>query len=157
MLKGFPIRETFFNTEAFICFIELRLGLGVQPHQGQPGDFMARDFSKSFYNSKEWKMVRESALRRDNYLCVLCGKPADEVHHIKHLSPDNILDTSITLNLDNLASLCRDCHFAEHKEEMQQKKAEWNKTHKRKYKKRTWAIRDGMSFDENGQLIQISE
>ena len=102
-------------------------------------------------------MVRKAVLMRDNYLCVKCGKPAEEVHHKKHLSPENIMDLSVCLDMNNLASLCRDCHFAEHKEEMQAKKAEWSRTHKRKYKKRTWAIREGMSFDENGQLIQVPE
>ena len=78
---------------------------------------MAREFSKSFYNSKEWQTVRESVLMRDKYLCQHCGKPAEEVHHIIHLSPKNIGDISITLNMDNLVSLCKDCHFQEHRGE----------------------------------------
>ena len=76
---------------------------------------MSRDFSKSFYNSKEWQAVRDGILMRDNYLCVKCGKPAEEVHHKIHLSPDNIGDPNITMNPGNLVSLCRDCHFAEHR------------------------------------------
>lgn len=78
---------------------------------------MARDFSKSFYNSKEWEQVRATVMMRDKYLCQHCGKPATEVHHIKHLSPANVDDPSVTLNMDNLVSLCRDCHFAEHRGE----------------------------------------
>jgi 5-methylcytosine-specific restriction endonuclease McrA len=76
---------------------------------------MARDFAKSFYKSKEWQAVREYALKRDCYLCVICGKPAEEVHHIIHLNPQNIYDNSISLNPDNLKSLCRECHFDTHK------------------------------------------
>lgn len=79
------------------------------------GENMAREFAKAFYKSKEWQMTREYVLRRDNYLCVKCGRPAEEVHHIKHLSPSNIYDPAVTMNPDNLASLCKDCHFAEHK------------------------------------------
>ena len=77
---------------------------------------MARDFAKSFYNSKEWINTRDYVLRRDKYLC-RCGRPATEVHHIIHLSPQNIGDVTITMNPDNLISLCRDCHFEEHKGE----------------------------------------
>ena len=76
---------------------------------------MAREFSKSFYNSKEWKAVREFCLLRDHYACVKCGAPAEEVHHIIKLTPENILNTDICLNQDNLVSLCRECHFNEHK------------------------------------------
>ena len=78
---------------------------------------MARDFAKSFYNSKEWELTRDFILRRDKFLCVKCGRPAEEVHHIKHLSPQNIGDVSITMNPENLISLCRECHFNEHKGE----------------------------------------
>ena len=78
---------------------------------------MARDFAKSFYNSKEWINTREFILKRDNYLCRDCGRPASEVHHIEHLTPQNIGDVTITMNPDNLVSLCRDCHFERHRGE----------------------------------------
>lgn len=71
---------------------------------------MARDFSKSFYNSKEWKKQREYILRRDSYLCVLCGQPAEEVHHKIYLTPENINNPMISLHESNLISLCGDCH-----------------------------------------------
>ena len=42
-------------------------------------------------------------------------KPAEEVHHIKELTPDNIDDASVSLNIDNLVSLCRECHQNRHR------------------------------------------
>lgn len=77
---------------------------------------------------------------RDRYLCAKCGKPAEEVHHKKHLTPENIGDPRITMNMDNLVSLCKDCHFAEHVGD----------------KGRQTAINDQYpyEFDENGQLIE---
>lgn len=108
------------------------------------GDDMAREFAKSFYKSKEWENVRKAVLMRDNYLCVKCGRPAEEVHHIKHLSPKNINDPSISLNMDNLASLCRDCHFEEHRGEHargREKSEEYNSQY---------------AFDENGYLVQVA-
>lgn len=107
---------------------------------------MAREFSKSFYHSKEWQKVREYVLKRDLYLCVKCGAPAEEVHHKKHLSPKNIGDPSITLNPDNLASLCKACHFMEHAQD----KADGH----RKNKVDSMAAYE---FDEFGMPIQKSE
>lgn len=78
---------------------------------------MAREFSKSFYNSKEWQITRDYILKRDKFLCQDCGRAASEVHHIIHLTPDNIGDVSVTMGADNLVSLCRECHFARHKGE----------------------------------------
>ena len=102
------------------------------------GEDMARDFAKSFYKSKEWQQTRDYILKRDRYLC-RCGKPATEVHHIKHLSPQNINDVTVTMNPANLVSLCRDCHFEEHKGEHGKGRAnEENNPY---------------TFDENGMLV----
>lgn len=71
---------------------------------------MAQEFSKSFYNSKQWRQTREYILKRDCYLCVMCGNAAEEVHHKIHLTPSNINNPMITLHESNLISLCGDCH-----------------------------------------------
>ena len=106
---------------------------------------MAREFSKSFYNSKEWRKCRDYILKRDNYLCTKCGNPAEEVHHKERLSPNNIMDPNITLNENNLISLCKDCHFAEHKEEkVQAIKRNSNST----------SCLEEYEFDSNGYLVR---
>ena len=105
---------------------------------------MAREFSKSFYNSKVWEQVRNAVLMRDNYLCTKCGRPAEEVHHIRHLTPDNIGDPNITLNMNNLTSLCKDCHFEEHRGE-----------HGRGREKQEQFESD-YQFDENGYLVKVA-
>lgn len=71
----------------------------------------------SFYNSKNWKRAKASALRRDSYLCQDCKKygrmrQADTVHHIKHLEDH----PELALNLSNLVSLCNACHNKRHPE-----------------------------------------
>jgi len=104
---------------------------------------MSREFSKSFYNSKEWQKVRTFVLMRDRYKCVLCGRPAEEVHHKEHLQPGNIWDIKITLNPDNLISLCKEDHFKQHEKD----KAEGHRKHK------GGACREGYHFDETGQLV----
>ena len=74
-----------------------------------------RDIIGKFYKSNIWRRVRQTILMRDNYLCQHCGKPATEVHHIKHLTEDNVNDPNISLNPDNLVSLCWVCHRREHR------------------------------------------
>ena len=79
----------------------------------------SREKKQAFYHSRAWQGVRDLAIRRDRYLCVDCLKQgryttAEEVHHIIPLDDNNIDDPSITLNLDNLVSLCRECHRVRH-------------------------------------------
>lgn len=100
-------------------------GLGMKPpffdiiQSGIRLNLIMKEWAKSFYKSQRWQKVRQAAISRDAYLCVDCMKrgiitPAEEVHHITELTPDNITDPNITLNLDNLVSLCRECHKARH-------------------------------------------
>lgn len=99
-----------------------------------------RDIIGKFYKSKVWRDVRQTILMRDSYLCQHCGKPASEVHHIKHLTEDNIYDPSVALNPDNLVSLCWSCHRAEHKADDGMG--------------RILAEQNPYIFDENGMLVQ---
>lgn len=108
---------------------------------------MAREFAKSFYHSKQWAETRDYCLKRDKYLCVRCGKPAEEVHHIVHLSPKNIGDVNVTMNPDNLICLCRDCHFEIHEEDKRAGTQKYNASHKSD-------CNDDLIFDENGYLIK---
>lgn len=127
--------------------ITLSLGLASMPVLIHCKEInMARSFSKSFYDSKEWATVRAYVLQRDRFTCTRCSNPAEEVHHIVRLSPENIWDPKITLNPDNLISLCKDCHFAEHK-------AEKIEGRLKKQGKSYGDCRDGFHFDENGMLV----
>ena len=78
---------------------------------------MAQEWAKAFYNSKQWQQVREAMLKRDRYRCQTpgCYNPAEEVHHKKKLTKQNINDPLISLNPDNLICLCGDCHKARHR------------------------------------------
>jgi 5-methylcytosine-specific restriction endonuclease McrA len=53
-------------------------------------------------------------------LCQLCFtkgliEPATQVHHKIPLTADNINNPAITLNHDNLMSLCENCHAEQHR------------------------------------------
>ena len=79
--------------------------------------------SDPFYHRKEWKRIREMALQRDGGMCRDCmdrmqletgyrPRRATMVHHIIPRSerPD------LELDLDNLRSLCAECHEKNHPE-----------------------------------------
>lgn len=79
-----------------------------------------RDFAKDFYKSTAWQACRASYLKQARGLCEQCLKrgiytAADTVHHITHITPQNINDPSVTLNPANLMALCRDCHADIHR------------------------------------------
>ena len=66
---------------------------------------------QAFYNSKEWKLVRQQVLIRDNRLCQLSLLDnkivfADMVHHIIPMKEDE----SKKLDMDNLISLSNGMH-----------------------------------------------
>lgn len=67
-------------------------------------------------------------------LCVRCGKPGEIVHHKIYLTPENIGNPDISLNPDNLETLCRDCHALEHEGQS--------------------PTAPGLMFDDNGDLIE---
>ena len=70
-----------------------------------------QQYAETFYKSFAWQQCRDSYARSVGYLCEECGAAGEIVHHIKHITPDNINDPNITLGFDNLQLLCRDCHF----------------------------------------------
>lgn len=69
----------------------------------------------SFYNSKEWKSLRNRKWYDCDGICELCKKngiirQGKEVHHKIEISKD----WSKRLDYDNLILLCSDCHNSQH-------------------------------------------
>ena len=69
-----------------------------------------RELKRKVYGTTKWEKLREKALLRDLYTCQLCGAQADEVHHVISLRENS----SKAFDLNNLLSVCHDCHFAIH-------------------------------------------
>ncbi|KRK40905.1 HNH endonuclease [Loigolactobacillus bifermentans] len=67
----------------------------------------------SFYHSSQWQHIRRQALLRDNHICQRCGLEATLVDHI--IPSEDAWDGR--LDLDNLESLCKDCHYWKTKRE----------------------------------------
>ena len=95
---------------------------------------MALEYSKSFYNSSQWKKLRLYVCQSRHWTCEECGEYGDQVHHIIEITPDNINDPNITLNEDNLQLLCEECHNSKRRTEID--------------------IEDGLKFDEFGNLVK---
>lgn len=78
-----------------------------------------KDFAASFYKSRIWNHTREAYLESVGGMCERCMArglvtPAEIVHHIEHLTPQNIVDPEVTLGFGNLEAVCRKCHGEEH-------------------------------------------
>ena len=95
---------------------------------------MAKEYARAFYNSTAWKQCREAYKISVHHLCELCGSPGYYVHHKTHLTPRNINNPRVTLSFDNLRLLCATCHKGVH----------YN----------GFATSDGLTFDDDGNLIQ---
>lgn len=58
------------------------------------------------------KKTKEEILKRDNYSCVVCGEVEGlEIHHIMAIMGSSIIELH---DHDNLATLCKDCHYLAH-------------------------------------------
>jgi len=76
------------------------------------------------YYGSNWQEQKKKARTRDNFTCVKCGKTTKEhkrsldVHHVKSFSSftsldedgDQIIDWQKANTLDNLITICRQCH-----------------------------------------------
>jgi len=81
-----------------------------------------REPMEAHYAGKEWQELRTGALKRDNYECQACGKTEEDhqdefgvglnVHHIKDIAEHE--DPSEADRLENLETLCVECHGKEH-------------------------------------------
>ena len=86
------------------------------------GKNMAREFAGNFYKTAAWISARNECMKRAGYLCEKCLekgliKTGEIVHHKIFLDESNIKNPEITLNVDNLEFVCRDCHAAIHEKE----------------------------------------
>ena len=78
-----------------------------------------KEYAKEFYKGTAWKKCRETYLKSVGGLCELCLKqgvikPAEEVHHIKHIDEKTVNDPNVTLAHSNLIALCREHHRQQH-------------------------------------------
>lgn len=77
------------------------------------------DYKRLINSGSKWKKIRDTKIKL-NPLCECCGeKLAEEVHHILPLE-DYLNDPEtmeqLAYDINNLQSLCRECHYKIHRE-----------------------------------------
>ena len=77
------------------------------------------DYKRLINSGSKWKKIRDTKIKL-NPLCECCGeKLAEEVHHILPLEDySNDFETmeSLAYDINNLQSLCKECHYKVHRE-----------------------------------------
>ena len=64
------------------------------------------------YRKKISSKNRKNVLKRDNYSCIMCGSKENlQIHHINTVNGSY---KKIDNNIDNLATLCKKCHYLAH-------------------------------------------
>lgn len=110
---------------------------------------MSYGVRRKFYNSAAWNKVRKTVWLKQNLLCAICNKPVyvdgiseylpkekrrtGIVHHKVFLNNSNIYDINVTLNIDNLEGVCKECHEKIHNQ--------------------SDIIRSDLMFDEDGNIV----
>jgi 5-methylcytosine-specific restriction enzyme A len=104
-------------------------------------EYKTRDQKRKFYDSGLWKQLRTEVKKRDNNECQECKRQGQVkidtneysekakrkkiqlvVHHIKELEHH----PELALDIDNLETVCVDCHNKEHGRLFEQKEKKWN-------------------------------
>jgi hypothetical protein len=60
-----------------------------------------------YYLSNELQIWSQETLLRSNYICEICGEPAEHAHHIRPKK----LEPFFALDPDNGLALCKKCHY----------------------------------------------
>lgn len=72
-----------------------------------------RKWQQRFYNSKEWRTLRNSYRNKQQMICEYCNtliRGKSICDHIVEITPENKHDKNITLNEKNLMLMHLECH-----------------------------------------------
>jgi len=102
------------------------------------------NFSHEFaFWIKSWYSLRAQCFKRDSYKCVKCGKEATDCDHIIE-----IIDGGDEWDLDNLQSLCNECH-------KEKTRKSWRERRKKTMPKEVnWKSQENYCHSEFFQLIE---
>lgn len=104
-------------------------------------EYKTRQQKRKFYDSGDWKQLREEVKKRDNYECQECKRQGKVfidsyeysegakrkkiklvVDHIKELEDH----PELALDKENLETLCVRCHNIKHDRSFEYKQPKWN-------------------------------
>ncbi|WP_203624475.1 HNH endonuclease [Lacticaseibacillus sp. 866-1] len=88
-----------------------KLGQAIRSQKAKRYDDTERDKEAAkFYNSKQWRSVRDYVYARDMAVCQSCGNVVTDRKVIDHIIPLRICDSKQALDSANLWTLCYRCH-----------------------------------------------
>ena len=67
---------------------------------------------KAFYNSLEWRTLKDKKMMDEQYRCERCKRLATEVHHIRPIQTKH--GWELRLDYKNLLAVCTTCHNKAH-------------------------------------------
>ena len=87
---------------------------------------MSKEFARAFYDSTAWRQTRKAYASSVGGLCERCLRSGryvagEIVHHINHLTQENINDPDISLDWSNLELVCRECHAEIHEADIKRR------------------------------------
>lgn len=84
-------------------------GCGYLTRRPDRRKFLCRYCNGTKPYPREWKKIRETVLRRDDFACTVCGRECDrlDIHHKDGDTANN--------SMKNLVTKCRQCHISNHK------------------------------------------
>lgn len=113
IIKGNSLRSG--ATVSCGCFHKETMAARIgKKHQNWKPELTAKDRAHRRLGTptqKVWMLVSRSARCRDRATCLVCGAhPSTHVHHLEPWANTR----NLRYNLDNLVTLCRECHFQFH-------------------------------------------
>jgi len=103
------------------------------------------EMSASYYASPLWQQISKEIFLRDRFLCRVCRRDAEVVHHRSY-------GYEVMAGLDDskLISLCKACHHQLHFDDVRKtRKSEWEKRLRRLQRRRWWK-----KFKKNWQFFK---
>ena len=113
--------KSFYKSPAWLKNRKAYMGIPVDLSGNRVYERVADDGTTEYYRDDpsgyQVRVSPESVVPPG--MCEMCfarGEytPAKLVHHIVHVSPDNVDDPHVTLSYDNFQRLCQDCHAVAH-------------------------------------------
>lgn len=84
-----------------------KLSKAIKAQRDKQYDLTERDQqAKAFYQSKQWKAVRDYVYARDNATCQVCGNVIKDTKIVDHIIPRRLMPASEQLNTKGLWLLC---------------------------------------------------
>lgn len=130
-----------------------KLGQAIRAQKAKRYDLTERDKeATAFYQSKQWRSVRDYVYARDGATCQSCGNVVTNRKVVDHVVPLRLCDHKQALDSRNLWVLCYRCHYRKTKLEQIISKQQQGDNKLRHLDRKWWTkvLRENKQEDKNG-------